>query len=360
MGTTRIKVIDLSSEQKEIKTSRKHAEKLAGVAKLKGQKLVTSQSTEKKTEPSISVSPPVAKPSRSIERGSPSATVPSMIKTKSKVTTGPRHRGKKYQQATKLIDKSRSYTIAEALDLLLETSTTKFDPTVEIHLNVAERNLRGTVNFPHPVSRKTKQTRYLVFGNKRSTINDKQIIWADEKTIADIANGKLKPKRDFDTVLAQPKFMPQLAKIAKILGPAGLMPNPKTGTICQNPDLFFDKTVKTGENYQTELAAPIIHAVIGKLSAKPAHLAQNLETLMKAIGPTKIKKAVIKSTMSPGIKIDIDSISAPKLQPLSQSPINLPSWQQKPPFDTFPLRKSHSLPSHHMVRGLLPLCQNHQ
>ena len=135
------------------------------------------------------------------------------------------------------------------------------------------------------------------------------IIWGDQQTIADIESGKVKPNRDFDMVLAQPKFMPALAKIAKILGPAGLMPNPKNNTVVENVLSALEETASATFEYKTDPSAPIVHTKIGKLSNKPQELEENLKALIFAIGPTKIKKAVITSTMSPGIKLDVATIT---------------------------------------------------
>src|SRR3989338_4057117 len=263
MGTTRIKVIDLSSEKQEIKTSRKHAEKLSGLAKIRQEKKpkaeVSKEPEEQKITPPSAPSQPSepSVPSQPSEPSQPST--PSVIKKQSvspvvarPPTTGavgpvgqarklkPRHTGKKYLEATALIDKNKIYPTAEAIDLLYKTSITRFDPTVEVHFNVTDKNVRGSVNFPHAVAVK-KERKILVFSDppagkagKQSSISDKHIIWGNENTIADIESGKLKPNRDFDMVLAQPKFMPALAKIAKILGPAGLMHNPKNNTVVEN------------------------------------------------------------------------------------------------------------------------------
>lgn len=329
MGTTRIKVIDLSAEAQEIKTSRKHAEKLTGVAKLKKKK--ASKVSE---VPNVSEEKGITKATESVSleehlRGEIEATSgkhPGREKKVEKTAESPvarrHHQGRKYQQAAKLIDKSKSYAISEALDLLSKTSTTKFDPTVEVHLNVADKNLQATVKFPHPVGHR-KEPRYLIFSDSPSvpskpsrsiergspSATAPSVIWASEQTIADIQSGKLKPKRDFDVVIAQPKFMPQLAKIAKILGPAGLMPNPKNGTISQDPQKAISQKDDGAVNLALDPTAPILHTVIGKLSAKPQHLSQNLQALILAVGSTKIKKATITTTMSPGIKVDLTALN---------------------------------------------------
>ncbi|MBI2327967.1 hypothetical protein HYU92_06645 [Candidatus Curtissbacteria bacterium] len=313
MGTTRIKVIDLSSEQAEIKTARKHARlaakragKLSGLGKLKTEKKpATGKSTEKKHEDTLSVQ----------TASVPSApSVPSVITKQSAISTTARkhqhHIGKKYQQAARHIDKNKAYPIKEAIELLHQASYTKFDPTVEIHLNVTDKNIKGSVNLPHPVGKK-KEKKYLVFSDKRSPINDKRIIWGDTKTIDDIQNGKLSPNRDFDAVIAEPKFMPQLAKVAKILGPRGMMPNPKDKTIVDNPQEAIQKQANSNSlQYATDPTAPIIHSTLGKLSAKPEQLEKNFQAYVAAIGPTKISKATVKSTMSPPVKVDISSLTS--------------------------------------------------
>lgn len=314
MGTTRIKVIDLSSEQKEIKTSRKHAEKLAGVATLKEKKSKVEDTKAPKESKVETASGPSVPP----EPSESPATKKQSVSAKSAPTTVVkhfRHLSQKYLKATQLIDKNKLYPAREAIDLLYKTSTVHFDPTVEIHLNVQDKNMRGSVNLPHPVDTK-KEKKILVFTSQKSTTNpptgktdNQQIIWANEKTIDEIESGKLKPNRDFDTVIAQPKFMPQLAKIAKILGPRGLMPNPKNNTVTENVVSAFKRTANATFEYKSDPNAPIIHTKLGKLSYKPQQIEQNLKTLIFAVGPTKIKKAVIKSTMSPGIKIDLSSIN---------------------------------------------------
>lgn len=317
MGTTRIKVIDLSGQEQQIKTSRKHAEKLSALAKIKEEKKAEGKE-EPKQEFAITVG--AEKETESAE-SVPSAigSVPSVIAKQSAPKVAKpslHHRGKKYQEVASLIDRSKVYETSEALDLLAKSSPTKFDPTVEIHLNVTDKNLRGSVNFPHAVGAK-KEKRYLVFTDKNirgpqtAKPSGVLIIWATDLTIADIETGKLKPNRDFDAVIASPKYMPSLAKIAKILGPAGLMPSPKDGTITQNPQEFIAKNQKEGGvKYQTDPTAPIIHTTLGKLSTKPNQLEENLKALILKIGVNKIKKATISSTMGPGIKIDTTTISA--------------------------------------------------
>ena len=320
MGTTRIKVIDLSSEQKEIKTSRKHAKKLSGTNKIKGvakpenlkpdgeeqQKPATTESTEKPGEHPRVFDDELRRIGE--VEASPGKHPGGESRSKA-TTTSTRHASKKYKQAANLIDKNKAYPTKEAIELLNKTSYTKFDPTVEIHLNVAEKNIRGNVNLPHPFGKK-KQRVSLIFTDKK--IPDiKNVIVGNDKTIEKIQNGTLKPVRDFDAVFAQPKFMVQLVKVAKILGPKGMMPNPKDKTISDSPEEILQKTEgKESFEYRTDPTAAVIHSTLGKLSSKPEFIEENLKALVLAIGTNKIKKAVIKSTMSPAIRVDAKSLAS--------------------------------------------------
>jgi len=317
MGTTRIKVIDLSSDEKQIKTARKHAQKIAGAAKKeaktkepeKPQYSNKSEKSEKPEDQKIRVSessdisePPTIRPSESLE-----SSEPSQPSKPSKPSAQKHHLGKKYQKASKLIEKGKIYQASEAIDLLYKTSTTKFDPTVEVHLNVADKNIKGSVNFPHQIEVKKKEKKILVFIDHPKALDDKRVILGNEKTIDEIFEGKLKPNRDFDAVFATSKFMPHLVKVAKILGPTGLMPNPKSGTVIEKIEDALKTKEEPGLEYKTDPTAPVVHTVIGKLSFKPDQLNQNLKTLVSTIGQTKIKKATITTTMGPPVKVDISS-----------------------------------------------------
>ncbi len=303
MGTTRIKVIDLSSSEKEIKTSRKHAEKLSGLEKLKKEVRPKVKASEEVMSPNP-LDAELLKSEVSVENKEKTKT--QKTKTSSSNKDLAHHRGKKYLQAKQLIE-NRLYTKDEAFKLLPKTSTTKFDPTVEIHLNVTDKNIKGNLTFPYLKSQQ-KERKYLIFSDKKSETK-KQVIWANEKTVADIEKGILKPGKDFDTVVSTPKFMPTLAKVAKILGPKGLMPNPKNGTITED----IDKVLEGAKNnnlyaYKCDPTAPIIHTKIGKLSQKETELSENLKVLVIAIGPSKIINATLTTSMGPGIRLNIASI----------------------------------------------------
>ncbi|MBI1918999.1 50S ribosomal protein L1, partial [Candidatus Microgenomates bacterium] len=122
-----------------------------------------------------------------------------------------------------------------------------------------------------------------------------------DELIEEVQGGKI----NFDILLAHPSIMGKLAKVAKILGPRGLMPNPKAGTISENPEETAQKFAKGQIQFKTEAQAPIMHLSIGKLSMKDDELTDNIRALLTSIGSAKIKNITLKSTMSPGIKVSI-------------------------------------------------------
>lgn len=297
MGTTKVKVIDLSSDTPEVKTSRKAASKMR--PSINTEEKPAEKVTKKRPSIVTEEKQPAVEKMGAKERAKAAAAAgPTPVKT--------RPHGAKYKKAAAEIEKDKFYSAPEALELLKKTSFTKFDPTVEIHLNVTTKNIRGTVNFPHAIGPK-KEKRHLVFSEHPQTTENKNIIWATDSTIDDILAGKLKPGRDFDSVFAAAKFMPQLTKIARVLGPAGMMPNPKNGTISENPEKTVGEEATDAIEFRSDPTAPIVHTKLGKLSAKPEELEENLKALVLAIGPAKIKKVTLTSTMSPGIKLDVGS-----------------------------------------------------
>lgn len=191
--------------------------------------------------------------------------------------------GKKAVASQSLVDKSKIYAIGEAVDLVKKTSFSKFDGSVELHLNVSDKGLRGSVVLPHGTG---KQVRVKI---------------ATDALIEEIAKtGKI----DFDIMVAEPAMMPKLAKVAKILGPKGLMPNPKTNTISENPSQLV-KILQSSVSWKTQNDFPIVHAVIGKVSFDEGKLEENYQALVKSIGKDKIQSVFIKPTMGPSIKIQV-------------------------------------------------------
>jgi large subunit ribosomal protein L1 len=198
-----------------------------------------------------------------------------------KIVTGP---GKNYQKAASVIDKNKFYSPADAIKLIKEVAFAKFNETIELHINVKEKGLRGNVNLPHGTGKVVK------------------VKIADEELISTIEKGG---KIDFDILVAAPEMMPKLAKIAKILGPRGLMPNPKTNTISPQPEKLVKELSGGLVQFKTETDFPIIHTTIGKLDFGERKLLENFEAMLKAIGRDKIVSLFLKSTMSPAVKITV-------------------------------------------------------
>jgi large subunit ribosomal protein L1 len=204
----------------------------------------------------------------------------------------PRIRGKKHKTACAKIDKDKTYPLIEAIKLVKKISYSKFDGTVELHIAIKptgkkKASFSKSVTLPHSAGKK------------------KKVEIADEKTIEKLkaASGP-GGKIDFDVLLATAEMMPKLVAFAKILGPRGLMPNPKTGTLIKNAK----EAKKFGGNTITvkaERKQPIIHTSFGKVSQKESELVENAEAILAAIGKKQIVKAFMKATMSPSVKLKV-------------------------------------------------------
>lgn len=302
MGTTRVKVIDLSSAEKEKKVIKKHIDRPVQIDQDNSQIVSGSQTTPEQVDGQAIEATPNQK-----QQSKPETQPKEKIKKNKSKTKVSQRKGTKYQSAKKLVE-DKKYPLNEAFTLLPQTSYTKFDPTVEIHLNVTEKNIKGTVKMPYLKAEK-KEIKYLIFADKAANIKNQSIIWADEKTIAQIEKGDIKAGRDFDMVIASPKFMPNLAKVAKILGPKGLMPNPKNGTVTEHVEKFLENSQSAeGFAIKSDPTAPIIHTKIGKLSQKSTELEANLRALVLTVGLSKIQKATLTTTMGPAVNLDITTL----------------------------------------------------
>jgi len=194
-----------------------------------------------------------------------------------------RTRGKKIVHLRSKVDRNRLYPPADALKLIREVSYSKFDATVELHATTKKGDLNISVSLPHP------------FGKS------KKVEMASEKTIDNLSKGKI----DFDILLATSDMMPKLVQFAKLLGPKGLMPNPKNGTLIKdaNQAKQFEADKIT---IKTEKKAPLIHVSLGKLSQTDKEILANLETVIKAVGIGQFERAFISATMSPSVKLKIN------------------------------------------------------
>ncbi|ENQ3080731.1 50S ribosomal protein L1 [Bacillus sp. NPDC077411] len=227
-------------------------------------------------------------------------------------------RGKKYVEAAKLVDRATAYSATEAVELVKKTNTAKFDASVEAAFRLgvdpkkADQQIRGAVVLPHGTG---KVQRVLVFA-KGEKLKEAEAAGADFVGDADYINKIQQGWFDFDVVVATPDMMGEVGKLGRVLGPKGLMPNPKTGTVT------FDVTkavneIKAGKvEYRVDKAGNI-HVPIGKVSFEDAKLVENLETVADALLKAKpaaakgtyMKNVTVASTMGPGVRVDVSTIA---------------------------------------------------
>ena len=222
-------------------------------------------------------------------------------------------RGKKYQDAAKQIEKNTQYDAAEGFGLICKTASAKFDETVELHVKLgvdsrhADQQVRGAIVLPHGTG---KTTRVLVFC-KEEQVQEALDAGADYAGGQDLV-AKIQGENwfEFDTVIASPNMMGVVGRLGKVLGPKGLMPSPKAGTVTPNVTAAV-KEIKAGKIEYRLDKTNIIHCPIGKASFGADKLTQNFETLMEAIVKAKpaaakgtyLKSCVVTSTMGVGVRV---------------------------------------------------------
>lgn len=228
-------------------------------------------------------------------------------------------KGKKYVEAQSKIEKNKAYTKEEAIKLVKETAVTKFDSSVEIAMRLnldtkkADQQLRGAIVLPNGTG-KTKKVLVLAKGPKATEAKDAGADFVGDMDMIE----KIEKENwfDFDTLIATPDMMPALGKIGKILGPKGLMPNPKTGTVTMDVKKAVEDVKKGRVEYRTDTYGNV-HALIGKVSFTNDALLQNLNAFINVILKAKpsvvkgayIKNVTISSTMGPGVKIDLNELN---------------------------------------------------
>lgn len=196
---------------------------------------------------------------------------------------------KVYATLSQKIDKTKTYTLKEALEILPTLTRSSFDETVELHINTTEKGVSGSVTLPHGTGKEVRITIANASTDAKSV----------DELLQKIESGII----DFDVLIATPDSMAKLARVAKVLGPRGLMPNPKNGTVTPKPDEVA-KQFKAGQvSFKTEAKAPIIHAAVGKVSFGDSKLSENITTFLKAVPNDKVRNITLKSTMSPGLRI---------------------------------------------------------
>ncbi|MBI2021382.1 50S ribosomal protein L1 [Candidatus Daviesbacteria bacterium] len=308
MGKTKIKTIDDSVAAEEpkkkapkkvlatnierdqaLKKAKSESDKAVGAVELTKDQEVQIEDTQQKVGGSVTQAP--------------SATKTASEKPKQKKQGQPRKRSKKYQKTVEEFERGKHYSIPEAVELSKKLSYSKFTGSLEIHINTQTTGLRGLVSLPYSEG---KKLRILAFG-KDAQESGADIVGTDE-TLEEISKGKI----DFDMVITTPLWMSKLAKVAKVLGPKGLMPNPKNGTITSPSADGLKKAVENFQGgkteYKSEPKAPIIHLALGKLNQPSEELTANVKTLLITLGKSRIKKVTLSPTLGPGVKVDLSSI----------------------------------------------------
>ncbi|MFZ2026579.1 MAG: hypothetical protein WAV30_04810 [Microgenomates group bacterium] len=193
-------------------------------------------------------------------------------------------RGKKYLEAKKKMGEKKMMKLAEAIELLKKAKYASFDESVDLHMNVVKTGLRGEVELPH------------------STGKTVRVAIVNDTVLEQLAQGKI----EFDVLITHPSFMSKLARFAKVLGPKGLMPNPKAGTVSATPDEVAKKFMKGTLRWKTEPKFPIIHQMIGKLSYDSKQLTENAQAFIDAVGKAQIKNVFIASSMGLSVGVEIE------------------------------------------------------
>ncbi len=290
MGKIRVRTLGdetLEKDQQKEAKKRKEEKKLTKAPGLKGGERVSAVGpTEEELAKAENTEKLIAKEAQPEKKEKKSKN--------KKVTAKKKTRSQKYQLVAKLVEHNKLYPLQEALTLLPKLKISSFDETVELHINTTEPGISGSFSLPHGTGKKT-----------RVLIADPTI---DAGTVDALVKKIESGVIDFDILIATPSAMPKLARIARILGPKGLMPNPKNGTVSDKPTEAAKKFEAGQIRYKTEAKLPVLHLSVGKLSFGDKKLTENIKTVMQTVQTAKMKKVTLKSTMSPAIRIDLAHI----------------------------------------------------
>ena len=277
MGKIRTKVLGSGAESEQ-----KEKDKIK-----REQKKLREQKAKPVSEPIVE---PITEPIVKVVHESPATPKPQKI------------RSKKYQTSVSNFDKTKLYSINEAVELVKKLNYAKFDATFEAHLVMLEKDQKAVLTYPHSTGKSIKIMAFVSAEKEKAALAAGADYVANSETISKIEKGEV----DFQATVATPDWMPKLGKLAKILGPKGLMPNPKAGNVTQDPTAII-KALKGGQvTVKTEAEAPLIHTVLGKVSNSSSDLEDNLKALINALGSLKIASLTLKSTMSPGVKVKLE------------------------------------------------------
>ncbi|MBM7561784.1 50S ribosomal protein L1 [Fusibacter tunisiensis] len=223
-------------------------------------------------------------------------------------------KGKAYQTSSKLVDRNKLYELDEAIKLVKETAKAKFDETIEMHIRLgvdgrhADQQVRGAIVLPHGTG-KTKKVLVVAKGEKAQEAENAGADFVGAEDI--IAKIQSENWFDFDIIVATPDMMGQLGRLGRVLGPKGLMPNPKSGTVTFDIEKAV-KEIKAGKVEYRLDKTNIVHVSIGKASFEEKQLSENLQALIEALNKAKpaaakgtyLKSVTVASTMGPGIRLN--------------------------------------------------------
>lgn len=224
--------------------------------------------------------------------------------------------GKKYRKAVELVDRTRKYSIEEAVSLLERTNTVKFDPTVEIHFNLAidpkyaDQMVRSTLTLPHGTGKAPKIGVFTEQGNEKELMALGAVIAGGDDLVDRVANGEI----GFDVAIATPNMMKKMGKVARVLGPKGLMPNPKAGTVGENLETIVKELMAGKFEFENDKQGNV-HSVVGKLSFGQDKVRENIAAFIAKIREVKpagikggqyVNTVFVANAMGPGIQLNID------------------------------------------------------
>lgn len=223
--------------------------------------------------------------------------------------------GKKYSKAIALVEKDRIYSLSEALELLEKTNTVKFDPSVEIHFNLnidpkySDQMIRSTITLPNGSGKTVRIGAFTDTGNEKELLALGASVAGGDDLVDAVAAGKI----DFDVAIATPAMMRKMSKIAKVLGPKGLMPNPKTGTVGEDLASIVKEVMGGKFEFKNDKQGNV-HSIVGKLSFGSQKLQENIEYFLKTIrdvkpsgvksGANYVNTVYICNAMGPSIRIE--------------------------------------------------------
>lgn len=266
MGKIRTRILGLADIEKQQKDDQKE----------RSEEKVADKAVEVEVS---STKAPVVKESKKGEK-----TSKPEEKKETKTNVSKKVRGKKYKAALKKLGEVKKMKLNEAVELLKKAKYVSFDESVDLHMNVEKTGMRGEVELPH------------------STGKTVRVAIVSDAVLEQLANGKI----EFDVLITHPSFMSKLARFAKVLGPKGMMPNPKAGTVSTTPEEVAKKFMKGTLRWKTEPKFPIIHQLIGKLSYESKILTENAQAFINAVGKAQIKSMFIASSMGPSIEIEVE------------------------------------------------------